>query len=259
MPTGKAKDSVTFPVDLQMRLFRLMEAHADELSIKVTRYLPYVLNGYRDGRAVLPRPGSQPAPHFPKGKPGQQYPIKRFPTTYQRATVDWLVELGQRAGGFKRNATVIYLLLDWFRLNPMPHVYAGKTALLPKQRTKITPSTTMRDRTRGALTIQKRLATALEKIGDPMTPQQYLRVILATYAKGEAKNTRPKTSFEPLRSSKGRREYAQENISLHFSPPLLQWIDDIGSHAAGLNRSHIMLLLFLDWLQISPFPEVFNI
>jgi hypothetical protein len=37
---------------------------------------------------------------------------------------------------------------------------------------------------------------------------------------------------------------------------LLQWIDDLGDRAGGFNRSHTMLLLFLDWLHINPFTEL---
>jgi hypothetical protein len=30
-------------------------------------------------------------------------------------------------------------------------------------------------------------------------------------------------------------------------------IDDLSDRAGGFNRSHTMLLLFLDWLHINPF------
>jgi hypothetical protein len=34
---------------------------------------------------------------------------------------------------------------------------------------------------------------------------------------------------------------------------LERWIDDLSDRAGRFNRSHTMLLLFLDWLHINPF------
>jgi hypothetical protein len=46
-----------------------------------------------------------------------------------------------------------------------------------------------------------------------------------------------------------------ETIGFYFGPDLRGWIDDLSDRAGGFNRSHTMLLLFLDWLHINPFEE----
>jgi hypothetical protein len=37
------------------------------------------------------------------------------------------------------------------------------------------------------------------------------------------------------------------------------WLDDLGCRAGGFNRSHVVILLLLDWFGINPFPEILRL
>ncbi len=258
MPATKSSiETVTFPIDIQDRLLRIVEDHAVDISMKTTHYIPNVMNSYRDGKANIPRPEKPSLARLSLGRKGQKFKITRLNATYQEKTADWIEELGQRAGGFKRTATITLLLLDWFQINPFPDVFDLKPGALAKKNETISSTTSMTDRLRGALTCQKRLLRLLERAGDPMPLQQYMRAILASYARGEIRALRPPEGSVPaLKPSRAGKDFPNQNLSVYFSPDLLQWIDELGIRAAGLNRSHVMLLLFLDWLHVSPFAEI---
>ena len=94
----------------------------------------------------------------------------------------------------------------------------------------------------------------IKKAGDPTPEQQYMRTILASYARGQERAFRPREGSVPALKNSSRG-VDNETMGFYFSPDLLTWVDELGARAGGFNRSHVMLLLFLDWLHISPFSE----
>jgi hypothetical protein len=261
MPARSAPESVSknrkqtkFLIDLQDRLLKIVEDHAAEVMMSSARYIPAVLRGYHTGkhRLVQPEPGS--VRQLPRGRDGQVFRTTRFSAFYPTDTTEWLDAVGEQAGGFNRSHCVIMLLLDWFGISPFTEVLALKRGTLGKDLSSISANTSMSNRIKSSFTAQSRLLKLIRKAADPTAEQQYMRTILVSYVRGEERAFRPQPGTVP-KLSKGRagQEFEKETIGFYFGPDLLRWIDDLSDRAGGFNRSHTMLLLFLDWLHINPF------
>jgi len=251
-PREKATETTKFQIELQDRLLKVVDDHAADVLMTPAKYLPAVIRGYQMGKHRLVRPEPGEVAKLSKPRKGQKFKSSRFSALYPVDTTAWLDELAERAGGFNRSHTVVYLLLDWFRINPFVEVFDLKHGGLAKKGDAISANTSMTNRIRTSFTCQKRMMDIIKKAGDPTPEQQYIRTVLASYARGQERAFRPKEGSVPkLKNTKSGAD--KTTMGFYFSPELLAWVDDLGERAGGFSRSHVTLLLLLDWLQIDPF------
>jgi hypothetical protein len=120
----------------------------------------------------------------------------------------------------------------------------------------VSASTPTANRIKTTFSCQSRLLELVRRTGDPTPWQQYIRTILVSYARGEERAFRPLEGGVPLLSKpRSGQEFEKETLGFYFSSELLDWLDEIGNRSGGFNRSHVIILLLLDWLRINPFAE----
>ena len=253
----KQPEKEQFVIDLQSRLLEIVEDHAAESLTTGARYIPAVIKSYHTGKVLLVRPETGSVKPLRKVRKGQKLPTIRFSALYPVDTKEWLDAVGEKAGGFNRSHCVISLLLDWFGISPFGDVFALNPANVHKDWGAVSAQTSSSNRIKSSYTCQARFMKLLRKAAGPDPEQQYMRRVLACYATGQEHAFRPdQGTFKPLARSRKADGFETETLGFYFGPELVQWVDELGARAGGFNRSHVMTLLFLDWLHINPFTEI---
>jgi hypothetical protein len=249
---GEAKEMTSFVLDMQDRLLEVVEEQAAEIAMGAPRYIRGVVRTYKVRKPQLVRPEPGSVRPLSKGRTGQAFPTARRSIAFAAEAVEWLDSLGERTGGFNRSHTVILLLLKWFGIDPFEELFA----FMHRAAVDVSPGTTTANRIKTTFSCQARLLEIVRETGEPTPWQQYVRTVLTSYAKAEGLAARPKPGVLPaLSKARAGREFERETVGFYFSSELLDWLDEIGNRAGGFNRSHVIMLLLLDWFRINPFAE----
>ncbi len=89
------------------------------------QYLRSVLTSYAVGKARIDRPTKKKFDVLAKGTSSRQYESESIGFYCHPDLLDWIDALGNRAAGFNRSHVILYLLLDWLRINPFDDELLG--------------------------------------------------------------------------------------------------------------------------------------
>jgi hypothetical protein len=121
-PTGN-RIKTTFT--LQSRVLKVIVGLAERKGVTEQQYIRMVLASYAAGEGRSGRPPKGAVARLVSGRAGQEYETKSLGFYFSPPLIDWVDVIGDRAGGFNRSHTILFLLLDWLRINPFDEIVLG--------------------------------------------------------------------------------------------------------------------------------------
>jgi hypothetical protein len=110
---------------LQKRVLKVIAGLAGRDGSTEQQYIRKVLASYAVGEERAKRPAMGAVARLAAGRAGQEYDMESLGFYFSPPLIDCVDVIGDRAGGFNRSHTILFLLLDWLRINPFDDILLG--------------------------------------------------------------------------------------------------------------------------------------